>query len=95
MNEHLAGYTATSSKSWSSTDRKIGRLRWPGKGRRGVRLEVKRNDDHAIVFTHDSSQTYRHNGEAVEKIAELAGDGQPHRYWWRWFDRRRADTRAE
>lgn len=34
--------TAVPGAGYCNTDRKIGRLRWPGKGRRGTLLTVKR-----------------------------------------------------
>jgi hypothetical protein len=90
VNEHFPkGYTAEVISSWSSTDRKIPgtRQRHPGKGRRGNRLFVRLNG--ALLVDHDSSETYRENGEALEKVARLighpsAGDfGRRWAWWWK------------
>jgi len=45
-----------------NTDRKIGRLRWPGKGRRGTLLTV-RDEHYALLLRHCSAETYRCNAE--------------------------------
>jgi hypothetical protein len=63
-----------------STDRQIGRLRWPGKGRKGYRLLVRVNLstptlrrepflwDHrrCHILDHKSGETYRTNAEVVD-----------------------------
>lgn len=56
-------------RSHSSTDRKIGRLRWPGKGRNGTRLEIYTTATGpmrivTVVYRHDTSETYRRHDEA-------------------------------
>jgi hypothetical protein len=56
------------AESWSDTDRSIGRLRSPGKGRHGKRLKVFKNDQ--LIFDHDSSETYRHNTDVCHWILE-------------------------
>ena len=51
--------------SYTNTDRKIGRLRWPGKGRRGLKLTIwYERLGRQPVFEHDSSETYRRHKEA-------------------------------
>lgn len=85
VNEHFPkGYSAEVTRSWSSTDRKLTgtRLRHPGKGRRGNRLVVKRGTE--VVVDHDSSETYRENGEALEKVARLAKHPDAHEFARRW-----------
>jgi len=54
INEHVAGLTARTEKGYCDTDRKIGRLRWPGKGRWGTRLIVM-DDKGNIVCNHNSA----------------------------------------
>ena len=79
------GVTATLRTSWSSTDRPVPgtRLRHPGRGRTGRKLEVfndaampfplpwggtaKKGE---VVFSHDSSETYRHNTEVCQWILD-------------------------
>lgn len=55
--------------STSSTDRKIGRLRWPGKGRKGTVLRIHLRSvalcaDYQALYRHDTSETYRRHAEA-------------------------------
>lgn len=70
-------------QQWTSnTDTKIGRLRQAGKGRRGLRLEIKlvktpepTNDWFAnrhlgILFQHESGETYRRHEEAREWVGK-------------------------
>ena len=67
------GYTAEIVRGYCNTDRQIGRLRWPGKGREGNRLVVRAaNGD--VVIDHNSAETYRVNEEAVEKAERLFGE---------------------
>lgn len=67
------GHTATVEKSYSNTDRKIGRLRSPGKGRKGYELKVFRGQE--CVFRHDSSETYRMNYEVCRWIDQNLIEG--------------------
>lgn len=62
--------TATIEKSYSSTDSKISGTRFirKGKGRRGNKLTVML--DGKLVFSHDSSQTYRENAEVVRWLRD-------------------------
>lgn len=61
-------------ESSSSTDRPLKgtRLRIPGRGRRGKRLEIIRykSTGFDVVFEHDSSETYRHNCEVCQWILD-------------------------
>ena len=59
----------------TNTDRKIGRLRWPGKGRQGLLLEIWLVDpppklpyDQRRLFRHESGETYRRHSEAREWV---------------------------
>ncbi len=59
----------------TSTDRKIGRLRWPGKGRQGLLLEIWLADPPSTLpyterrlYRHESSETYRRHSEAREWV---------------------------
>lgn len=60
------GYQTTIEKVEENTDRKIGRLRRPGKGRVGNRLVVKHRGH--VILDHNSAETYRHNTEVAEWI---------------------------
>lgn len=55
-----------------NTDRKIGRLRWPGKGRKGLRIMIwlvgVPFDPSNKIFEHTSSETYRRHREAREWV---------------------------
>lgn len=66
-NMNMKGYSAFLEKSYTNTDRKAGRLRIPGKGRSGYKLTVGFYGK--IIFTHDSSQTYRSNKEVENWLA--------------------------
>ena len=59
----------------TSTDRKVGRLRWPGKGRQGLLLEIwlvdpppKLSYEERRLYRHESSETYRRHSEAREWV---------------------------
>lgn len=85
VNDHFPkGYSAEVISSWSSTDQKISgtRLSRHGKGRSGNRLIVKRGTD--VVVDHDSSETYRENGEAIEKVARLVKHPDANEFSRRW-----------
>lgn len=54
-----------------STDRKIGRLRWPGKGRASLRLEIwVDGTPSAKLYEHESGETYRRHSEAREWVSK-------------------------
>jgi hypothetical protein len=64
--------------SWSSTDQPVRgtRLRKPGRGRKGVKVTLyPRSRDtfraNTIIYTHDTSQTYRKHAEARAWVADF------------------------
>jgi hypothetical protein len=59
---HALGIKASVEQSFVSTDRKAGRLRIPGKGRKGTRLRIRK--DGVELHSHNSAETYRCNYEA-------------------------------
>jgi len=65
---NLPGYTAEIVEGYCNTDRKIGRLRSPGKGRYGNQLIVKDLQGN-VVLDHNAAETYRYN-EEVERWLE-------------------------
>lgn len=71
----------------SSTDRKIGRLSWPGKGRKGSRIRIWCGD--ALVLDHKNSETYRRVSEVTDWLTRWErGErvdyyGQPAENWKR------------
>ncbi len=72
INEHT-DHTARLEPWTTNTDRKIGRLRSPGKGRKGHKLYVYAPGAGMAVFpvfTHESGETYRRNSEVVAWITE-------------------------
>ena len=61
----------------TSTDRKVGRLRWPGKGRQGLLLEIWLLEPPSSLpyearrlYRHESSETYRRHSEAREWVEQ-------------------------
>jgi len=70
INDNCDGFTATLEKGHCNTDRKIGRLRWPGKGRTGTRIIV-RNAQGKRVLDHNSAETYRTNQEVEDWLEKL------------------------
>jgi predicted Zn-ribbon and HTH transcriptional regulator len=70
INEDIPGFTATIERGYCNTDRKMGRLRWPGKGREGNRLIV-RNEAGKVVLDHNAAETYRNNAEVEEWLGRL------------------------
>lgn len=70
INDNCDGFTAVIERGYCNTDRKIGRLRWPGKGREGTRLIV-RNANGKVVFDHNAAETYRTNAEVEAWLAGL------------------------
>ena len=66
----LPGYTAEIVRGYCNTDRKIGRLRSPGKGRYGNRLIVK-NKEGKVVLDHNAAETYRTNEEVEEWLRKM------------------------
>jgi len=70
INADLNGFTAEVIRGYACTDRKVGRLRIPGKGRHGSRLVV-RNADGNVVLDHNSAEPYRRNDEVEAWLAKL------------------------
>lgn len=58
-------------RGYCNTDRKIGRLRWPGKGRWGSRIIV-RDKAGRVLLDHNNAETYRHTGEVRRWIEDYA-----------------------
>ncbi len=58
-------YKAEIIDGYCNTDRKIGRLRVPGKGRRGNRIIIKDSFGN-VLLDHNSAETYRYNEEVEE-----------------------------
>lgn len=78
VNEQFPGWEAHVERGYCNTDRKIGRLRWPGKGRRGTRLIVRERGQSALsrdglVLDHNAAETYRHNGEVLDWFLGAGG----------------------
>lgn len=77
ITEHLSGYEAKIVEGYCDTDRKIGRLRIPGKGRRGNRILVRRLVDKVMVLDHNAAETYRTNQEVEDWISRVEGGWVP------------------
>ena len=73
IKENLPLYEVKIVEGYCNTDRKIGRLRSPGKGRYGNRLIVTRKSDNSVVIDHNSAETYRQNCEVCDKVVKLEG----------------------
>ncbi len=63
INENLPALEARIERSYCNTDRKVGRLRWPGKGRHGNKIIVTERATGSVLLDHDGAQTYRTNAE--------------------------------
>lgn len=57
-----ARYLAVVESTVVNTDRKIGRLRRPGKGRKGLQLTVYRSTREPVL-KHNNAETYRHRAK--------------------------------
>lgn len=68
-------YRAYLTEGYCNTDRKIGRLRSPGRGRWGNEIHIF---DHTgrEIFVHNSAETYRHNYEVVDWVKENINNGE-------------------
>jgi hypothetical protein len=65
----------------ANTDRKIGRLRWPGKGRTGARIIV-RNAKGEVLLDHNQAETYRRVSDVVEWMERYADErGTKAEHW--------------
>lgn len=91
INEWLPKLEAKIVEGYCDTDRKIGRLRWPGKGRTGNKIVVEKRRGKRgryPFYEHNAADTYRHNGEVVRWIAKQVGHKDPfgleHR-WVSWY----------
>lgn len=58
-----------------NTDRKVGRQRHPGKGRKGTRLIVKWKG--IVVLDHNAAETYRCNQEVEDWIIRRERGDEP------------------
>ena len=80
INENLPDLLASTEEGYCNTDRQIGRLRHPGKGRRGTRLIVrvrtknKHLSDWPKILDHNGAQTYRCNAEVEAWLENLLAD---------------------
>jgi hypothetical protein len=74
INEKCPGFTAFVDVGYYNTDRKIVGTHFihKGKGRRGNRLTV-RDRTGKVVLEHDSSDPWRTNSDAMEKVERLWG----------------------
>ena len=63
INESIPDLGARLERGYCDTDRKIGRLRVPGKGRHGNRLIVTYLPTGQVVYEHNSAEPYRINAE--------------------------------
>jgi hypothetical protein len=74
INAKFPQYEATVSASATDTSRKVSGQRYVHhhSQRTGNKLEVRDRATRALVFSHDSSQTYRHNTEVAEWILKQA-----------------------
>jgi len=85
VNSRMDGYSARVRRTSVSTDRKVGRIRYPGAGRTGNRITV--THDGKTVIDHNAAETYRYNGEVVQRLAEILEDPKHMRFltmWSRW-----------
>ena len=81
-------YHAVVSRGFCNTDRKIKgtRLRHPGKGREGNKIEVYVKDPisgYRLCYTHNAAETYRCNSEVEEWIKQHL----PEKFWHEDFKR--------
>ena len=73
INENVSTLHARIEPGYCNTDRKMGRVRWPGKGRTGNRLIVTRY--RTVVLDHNAAETYRTNAEVERWLARwVAGE---------------------
>lgn len=74
------GLIATVENWVASTDRywKGSRLRWPGKGRSGTRIKIKKGE--FLLVDHKNSETYRRVSEVTAWLEKWEA-GQHLDYW--------------
>lgn len=82
INQKWPVLTVIVEPSIASTDRKVGRLRIPGKGRRGTRIKVygwstEPGKLGPLLLSHDNAETYRHTGEVRAWIEQYAKKVHP------------------
>jgi len=73
----LPNFRAVIVEGYCNTDRKIGRLRSPGKGRTGNRLIVY-DADELVVLDHNTADTYRCNAEVEDWLEYVLEHGKPY-----------------
>ena len=73
INENLDGYTARIERGFYNTDRKYGRVRFPGKGRHGNQLIVTDPNGDEIL-NHNSADPFRDNADVERWIERLLRD---------------------
>ena len=77
INEQYPDLVARVEPSSCNTDRLVGRLRKPGRGRKGNRLVVRWRhlpplDPEGLVLNHNSAETYRRNAEVERWLEDVA-----------------------
>lgn len=83
INAHPSlGLVAEVRSTTANTDRQITgtRLRRPGKGRKGVLLQVWRtwqNHPRTLMFSHNSAETYRNNYEVEQWLNRYIDEHHP------------------
>lgn len=92
INANVEGLTATIEQGYCNTDRKIGRLRVPGKGRRGNRLIVKHVSGY-VVLDHNAAETYRYNKEVEDWLEKWVAGKCTKPGWCRFEDGHRRGCR--
>ena len=77
INENLPDLEAKIEQGYCNTDRKVGRLRVPGRGRIGSRLKGRRRSDGKVILDHNSAETYRTNREVEAWLLRVRGGWTP------------------
>jgi len=68
VNNFMPEYEAEIEEGYCNTDRKIGKLRSPGKGRYGNQIIIRNIKTNEIIIDHNSAETYRRNNDVCEKL---------------------------
>lgn len=71
INANVPALRARIERGYCNTDRKVGRLIWPGKGRTGNRIIVVRVADGTKALDHNAAETYRTNDEVEAWLADF------------------------
>jgi hypothetical protein len=81
INANRPELCAEIERGYCNTDRQVGRLRWPGKGRHGNRIKVFKRADKYVglkspqpLLDHNAAETYRHNDEVERWLSEYLND---------------------